>query len=134
MAAPSNDSHTYKEKIKSAIQWIEDGAVFTRIHDVPELLKTPVQNFIQRCAERHIEELVRRQEITPDEVAHSHNLMQISQGKLEWTKELVADTRNVLGGLSEWARETQLDELQERLNRITKKTDRLPIRSYAIER
>lgn len=80
-----NDSlHTpniEKEKIEAAIQWIEDGAGFTHIREVPELLKESVQDHIFQSAEGHLEELVSNHKITLDEVAHAYHLMQISQGQ-----------------------------------------------------
>ena len=122
-----NDSlHTpniEKEKIEAAIQWIEDGAGFAHIREVPELLKESVQDHIFQSAEGHLEELVSNHKITLDEVAHAYHLMQISQGQLEWTRELVADTRIVLGNISEWASKTLLEDLKEQLDEITRQAD-----------
>ena len=116
---------TEREKIEEAIAWIKDDRGFTHIHDIPEMLREQIQLYIIRAAERHLEELASTNEITPDEVTHAHTLMQIAQGKQEWTKDLVTDTRLVLGEITEWAQETQLEDLQERLDNLTKPTDTL---------
>ena len=112
------------ELLKEAIAWIENGADFTWIHDVPDwYVRDLVDVWFERTIKNYIDQLAETEYCMSTTRMFAQTLVEltdVAQGRAKWDNHLGPDTRCSLAhDLHQWLTDVLLDDLCTELNELT---------------